>query len=82
METKIKSNKFDSIANKMFSGWNNINNRRKHYNGRIWISWRPDYYTIQLKMSTAQGITYEIQVRPVAEVVEFMSGRLSETYEV
>lgn len=44
LETKIKINKFDQIASNMFGGWLNINNLGAHYNGRIWVTWRPDYY--------------------------------------
>ncbi|OIT34460.1 hypothetical protein A4A49_66105, partial [Nicotiana attenuata] len=74
LETKIKSNKFENIVNKMFSGWNNINNLGEHYNGRIWISWRPDYYKIQPKMRTAQVITCEITYVPLK--LQFMLSRV------
>ncbi|XP_060182858.1 uncharacterized protein LOC132612786 [Lycium barbarum] len=44
LETKIKKDKIQQVANNMFGGWNHINNLDYHYNGRIWITWRPDFY--------------------------------------
>ncbi|KAH0696002.1 hypothetical protein KY289_013484 [Solanum tuberosum] len=46
LETKIKSNKIDQVADKLFGGWSYITNLVEHYNGRIWIIWRPDYYKV------------------------------------
>lgn len=38
LETKVKSNKIEELANKLFVGWNYVFNLTHHYNGRIWIA--------------------------------------------
>ncbi|XP_070052661.1 uncharacterized protein [Nicotiana tomentosiformis] len=48
------------IADKLFTGWKHITNLDCHYNGRIWVTWRPDYYQIVLKYKSAQLITCEV----------------------
>lgn len=46
LENKIKSNKLPQVAEKMFGGWEYVTNLEAHYNGRVWITWKPDYYHI------------------------------------
>lgn len=46
LETKIKRNKIENVARSMFGGWEYITNLESHHNGRIWLSWRPDYYKV------------------------------------
>lgn len=48
LETKIKINKIEEIARKMFDGWQYITNLECHYNGRIWITWRSDFYRVDI----------------------------------
>ncbi|KAH0675380.1 hypothetical protein KY285_023181 [Solanum tuberosum] len=59
LETKIKSNKIDQVAAKLFGGWSYTTNLVEHYNGRIWIILRPYYYKVNTIDMTAQHITYE-----------------------
>ncbi|XP_060200704.1 uncharacterized protein LOC132628968 [Lycium barbarum] len=65
LEIKIKKDEFDNIASSLFGGWNHINNLEDHYNGRVWITWRPDYFNFTLISKTAQAITCEVLYVPV-----------------
>lgn len=57
LETMMKNNKFDHIASNMFGDWSSINNLVAHYNRRIWLTWRPDYYVVYLVAINVQVIT-------------------------
>ncbi|XP_060211648.1 uncharacterized protein LOC132639195 [Lycium barbarum] len=41
----------------MFGGWEYLTNLDHHYNGRIYLSWRSDYYQVGLVTGSAQSIT-------------------------
>lgn len=57
LETKMKSNKIDQPVEKLFGGWQYVTSLAQHYNGRIWITWRQDYYHVVPATTTAQVIT-------------------------
>ncbi|KAH0698625.1 hypothetical protein KY284_012840 [Solanum tuberosum] len=65
LETKIKSKKIDQVADKLFGGWSYTTNLVEHYNGRIWIIWRPDYYKVNTIDMTTQHITCEVFYIPL-----------------
>ncbi|KAJ8426887.1 hypothetical protein Cgig2_002735 [Carnegiea gigantea] len=44
LETKVKEEKVDRIANIIFQGWHWHHNFTSHIRGRIWIAWRPRTY--------------------------------------
>ncbi|XP_060200824.1 uncharacterized protein LOC132629104 [Lycium barbarum] len=44
---------------------NHITNLDAHYNGRIWITWRPDYYRLVPVSITAQVVTCEVLYIPM-----------------
>lgn len=44
----------------MFNGWKFTTNLDMHYNGRIWLTWRPDYFQVIVKRMNAQAVTCEI----------------------
>lgn len=58
VETKIKVGKIKEIARKMFGGWEFITNLQHHYNGRIWLTWRPDVFQVVEESSSAQAVTF------------------------
>ncbi|KAM3290756.1 hypothetical protein P3S67_019045 [Capsicum chacoense] len=55
LETKKK---IDTMTDNMFAGWSYVTNLEELYNGRIWITWRPDYYKVSTIFQTAQQITW------------------------
>lgn len=61
LEEKIKINNIDQVAQKMFGGWHFVTNLDSHYHGRIWITWRPDYFNISVIETTAQLITCAVK---------------------
>ncbi|XP_060202744.1 uncharacterized protein LOC132631162 [Lycium barbarum] len=63
-ETKVKTNKVDQLVSKLFGGWDYITNLEAHYNGRILIIWRPDYYTVVPITINAQVVTCEVRYIP------------------
>lgn len=66
LETKIKVNKVDLIASKLFGGWEFVTNLSHHYNGRVWITWRPDCFQVVLISSIDQAVTgqvYHVKLR-------------------
>lgn len=65
LETKIKKNKIDMVTEKMFGGWINVTNLEEHYNGRIVVTWRPNYYNVSIVCKTAQSITCEVEYIPL-----------------
>ncbi|XP_070021780.1 uncharacterized protein [Nicotiana sylvestris] len=70
LETKIKSNRIEKLANNMFVGWKYLTNLEYHYNGRIWITWRPDYYKVILMSMLAQVIKCEVHHIPLQMTFE------------
>lgn len=64
LETKIKKAKIDQVVQKIFGGWQYITNLESHYNGRILIIWRQDYYKVIPVQITAQMVTCEVQFIP------------------
>ncbi|XP_019237733.1 PREDICTED: uncharacterized protein LOC109217895 [Nicotiana attenuata] len=47
----------EKVINNMFGGWKYITNLDQHYNGRVVVAWRPDYYQVKYISGTAQSIT-------------------------
>nr|XP_009789138.1 PREDICTED: uncharacterized protein LOC104236821 [Nicotiana sylvestris] len=47
----------EKVINNMFGGWKYITNLDHHYNGRVVVAWRPDYYQVKYISGTAQSIT-------------------------
>lgn len=72
LETKIKVNKIDQIATQMFSGWPYFTNLSCNYNGRIWVTWRPDYHAVVPVTMSSQIITCEVVYIPL-QVSYFLS---------
>lgn len=64
LETKVKRNKIVDIATKIFEGWQYITNLDAHYNGRVLIGWRPDFYNIVPIIIDAQIVTCEVKYIP------------------
>lgn len=60
LETKIKANKIEQVEKNMFSGWGYITNLEKHYNGRIWLTWKPEYFQVPVQSMIAQAITCKV----------------------
>lgn len=65
LETKIKSGRIEKLAENMFVGWQYITNLEYLYNGRIWITWRPDYYQVKPISKNAQQVTCEVMFIPL-----------------
>lgn len=54
----------------MFSGWNYVTNLEYHYNGRIMIVWRPDYFQVTyLRAITCKVIHYSLSLAFLLTVV-------------
>lgn len=56
LETKVKSNKLEQITIRLFVGWDFVSNLECHYNGKRWITQKPDYF---------EAITCEVQCIPL-----------------
>lgn len=54
----------EAMAGKLFGGQIYTTNLDSHYNGRIWITWRPDYYIVRPIDITAQVVTCVVQHIP------------------
>ena len=65
VETKVKSENMDKVVNKMFGGWQYLTNLESHYNGRILLVWRPDYYKVELVGSSTQMLTCKVCYIPL-----------------
>jgi len=48
LETKVKVHKVDKVANKLFRGWQWVHNFNAINKGRIWVAWRPQWYSVHL----------------------------------
>ncbi|OIS98432.1 hypothetical protein A4A49_60914, partial [Nicotiana attenuata] len=44
----------------MFNGREYITNLEVHYNGRIWLTWSPDYFQVSVINVTAQAVTCRV----------------------
>lgn len=53
----------------MFGSWNYLTNLEYHYNGRVYLTWRPDYYHVRHVIGTAQSIA--CMVIDIISQVEF-----------
>ncbi|XP_060175300.1 uncharacterized protein LOC132606018 [Lycium barbarum] len=60
LETKVKANQVEQVARSMFSGWNYVTNLNHHYNGRVWLTWRPGLYQVHQISGNAQAITCQV----------------------
>lgn len=84
LETKVKQNKVDQLANKMFGVWQYITNLEHHYNGRIWITWKSNFYHIVPIRMYAQAVTCEVCYVPLQMyfLVTFVNGCQWKFYNV
>lgn len=60
VEMKVNSKNIEKVVNKMFGGWQFLTNLESHYNGRILLVWRPDYYKVELMRSLTQMLTCKV----------------------
>lgn len=60
LETKIKAEKIDQVASKLFGRWECITNLREHNNGRIWLAWRQDCFKMNLISINSQVVTCQV----------------------
>ncbi|KAJ8435393.1 hypothetical protein Cgig2_009644 [Carnegiea gigantea] len=56
LETKVKEKKVQAVANRLFQGWEWHHNFNQTAKGRIWVSWKPQVYSIQILKVTDQLI--------------------------
>ncbi|XP_074265666.1 uncharacterized protein LOC141588110 [Silene latifolia] len=56
LETKIKTDNFHSIANKIFSDWSISTNNNFRSGGRVWMLWKSHMFDIQFLQYDAQFI--------------------------
>ncbi|XP_019253856.1 PREDICTED: uncharacterized protein LOC109232544 [Nicotiana attenuata] len=62
----VSSNTFQVLnREKMFGGWPHITNLAAHYNGRIWITWRLDYYIVVPLVITTHIVTCAVHNIPL-----------------
>ncbi|KAJ8434558.1 LOW QUALITY PROTEIN: hypothetical protein Cgig2_001190 [Carnegiea gigantea] len=61
LETKVKEKNVHSTTTLSFSGWQWIHNFSYNTKGRIWISWRPSTYGVELVNMTEEMIHYHLQ---------------------
>ncbi|OIT01217.1 hypothetical protein A4A49_59754, partial [Nicotiana attenuata] len=60
LKTKIKTEKIDQVASRLFGGWGCITNLSEHYNMRIWVAWRLDCFKVDLLTKNTQVVTYQV----------------------
>ncbi|XP_058776934.1 uncharacterized protein LOC131651279 [Vicia villosa] len=56
LETRVKANKSDSVRKRLGFNWDFIDNYECHINGRIWIAWDPNIWSIIPSEKTDQLI--------------------------
>lgn len=56
VETKIKSHKTEVVARKMLGGLGSVAYLEHHPNGKVWVTWRHDYFQVSPKNETAQAL--------------------------
>ncbi|KAH0696217.1 hypothetical protein KY290_013575 [Solanum tuberosum] len=49
----------------MLGGWHKLTNLDTHFNGRILLIWRPDFYKVNAVNVTAQAITCDVLYKPL-----------------
>lgn len=54
----------DIVAAKMVGGWPYVTTLGHHYNERIWITWRPDFYHLVSINMNAQAVTCSVKYSP------------------
>lgn len=54
----------------MFNEWKFYFNHHSHYNGRILIAWRKNWFTVRIEHDTAQAVTCQVAHTPMQ--LEFM----------
>lgn len=62
VETKIKANNIAKVAGSIFGGWEYCTNHIDHYNGRVWILWRADYFQVQMMTSLHKLSLVELKI--------------------
>jgi len=48
LETKVKEKNVNTIAGRIFPGWQWIHNFSLNLKGRIWVAWKPKVYEVKL----------------------------------
>ena len=59
LETKVKPHNINRVANAS-QGWQSYSNTQPGVKDRIWVLWKPNRYTVQIKRTTEQVIHCEI----------------------
>ncbi|XP_074306320.1 uncharacterized protein LOC141641562 [Silene latifolia] len=60
VETKVKTNNFNTVLNNLGQRWYGINNNLHHPSGRVWIIWLPQIFQVNLVHSSSQQITVDV----------------------
>ncbi|XP_059288638.1 uncharacterized protein LOC132041992 [Lycium ferocissimum] len=60
IETRIKVHKVGSVVEGMFGGWEYRSNHAAHYNGRLLLVWRKDWFDVVIESEAAQAMTCQI----------------------
>lgn len=58
VETRVKEHNASKVMLKVIPGWNYFTNYQHAPNGRVWLTWDPQWYTITLLRTEAQLIHY------------------------
>ena len=58
-ETRVRSNKFQSIAHAICPSWKSFSNYNRHPNGRIWVLWDPAVLDVLYLSSSDQVINIQ-----------------------
>ena len=56
LETKVKEENIDKVANNLFGGWRWITNVARVPKVKIWVAWQTKVYTIRVVTTTDQLI--------------------------
>lgn len=65
METRIKVHIIKETTDKIFGDWSYYSNHQSHYNGRILIVWRQDWYDVVVQYNTTQVVTCLVKYIPL-----------------
>lgn len=57
LETKVKEPNVVAISKNINKGWQWLFNYNHHYNGRVWVGWNPDVWSLSLYSMSGQFIT-------------------------
>lgn len=63
IETRVKENNVKRVLNNIHPGWGIITNHQHAANGRLWVIWDTNWYTITLIVMGAQYIHCQIKGR-------------------